>query len=121
MPPFIAFREAGLAIPFAPKGYWLFDEFLRLAVLFFLGEGKTINITMPTGNNPDIPDEEPPATEAEETGAKGSGKRGKNGKPGKNGTPGKGRAKGKAGKNRKPGAKGKRGKKGGRGRAKLRA
>ncbi len=28
------------------------DEFLRLAVLFFLGEGKTINITIPTGNNP---------------------------------------------------------------------
>lgn len=51
-PAFIAFREAGLAIPFAPKGYWTFDEFLRLAVLFFLGEGRTINITMPTGNNP---------------------------------------------------------------------
>lgn len=51
-PPFIAFREATMWFPFAPQGYWMFDEFLRLAVLFFLGEGRTINITMPTGNNP---------------------------------------------------------------------
>ncbi len=51
-PPFVAFREAMSAFPFAPKGYWTFDEFLRLAVLFFLGEGRSINITMPTGNNP---------------------------------------------------------------------
>jgi len=51
-PPFIAFREATMMFPLAPKGYWLFDEFLRLSVLFFLGEGKTINITIPSGNNP---------------------------------------------------------------------
>lgn len=51
-PPFIAFREATMWIPLAPQGYWLFDEFLRLGVRFFLGEGKVTNITMPTGNNP---------------------------------------------------------------------
>lgn len=51
-PPFIAFREATMWFPFAPQGYWLFDEFLRLGVRFFLGEGKVTNITMPTGNNP---------------------------------------------------------------------
>ena len=51
-PPFIRFREAGLAVPLAPQGYWAFDELLRQSVLFFLGEGKPINITLPTGNNP---------------------------------------------------------------------
>lgn len=51
-PPFIAFREATMVFPMAPKGYWAFDEFLRLSVLFFLGEGKQVSITMPTGNNP---------------------------------------------------------------------
>lgn len=51
-PPFIAFREATMWFPFAPQGYWVFDEFIRLAVRFFLGEGRTTNITMPTGNNP---------------------------------------------------------------------
>lgn len=51
-PPFVAFREATMWFPFAPQGYWLFDEFVRLGVRFFLGEGKVTNITMPTGNNP---------------------------------------------------------------------
>ncbi len=50
--PFVAFREATMVIPLAPQGYWAFDEFLRLSVMFFLGEGKRINITMPSGNNP---------------------------------------------------------------------
>ena len=50
--PFIRFRELGLLLPLAPEGYWLFDEFLRQGVMFFLGEGKRVNITMPTGNNP---------------------------------------------------------------------
>jgi endo-cleaving rubber dioxygenase len=50
--PFIKFREAGLALPLTPELYWLFDEFLRQGVMFFLGEGKRVNITMPTGNNP---------------------------------------------------------------------
>lgn len=51
-PPFVAFRESTMWFPFAPQGYWMYDEFLRLAVIYFLGEGKTVNITMPTGNNP---------------------------------------------------------------------
>ena len=51
-PAFIAFREASMSSPVPPQAYWAFDEFLRLAVLFFLGEGQQINITMPTGNNP---------------------------------------------------------------------
>ena len=51
-PPFIAFRESTMAVPLAPRGYWTYDEFLRLSVLFFLGEGRPINITLPTGNNP---------------------------------------------------------------------
>ena len=51
-PPYVQFREATMAAPLAPKGYWTYDEFLRLSVLFFLGDGRRINITMPTGNNP---------------------------------------------------------------------
>lgn len=51
-PLLIKFREGTMSLPFPPQGYWVFDEFLRLAVLFFLGEGRPINITMPTGNNP---------------------------------------------------------------------
>lgn len=51
-PPFVAFRDATMWFPFAPQGYWMFDEFLRLAVRYFLSEGRTTNITMPTGNNP---------------------------------------------------------------------
>ena len=35
-----------------PQAYWTYDEFLRQAVLFFLSDGKPINITLPTGNNP---------------------------------------------------------------------
>ncbi len=51
-PPFVAFREGVLQLPLPPRGYWMFDEFLRQGVLFFLGDGKPANITMPTGNNP---------------------------------------------------------------------
>jgi len=51
-PPFVAFREGMLKLPLPPKGYWMFDEFLRQGVLFFLGGGKPVDITMPTGNNP---------------------------------------------------------------------
>lgn len=51
-PPFIAAREGLVATPIPERTYWTFDEFLRLAVLFWLGDGKRINITMPTGNNP---------------------------------------------------------------------
>lgn len=49
-PAFVAFREAGLAIPFAPAGYWTFDEFLRLGTLMFLSEGRPISIEIPDGN-----------------------------------------------------------------------
>ena len=51
-PPFVAFREAGLAIPLAPAGYWLFDEFLRRGVLFFLSDGQKISIEIPDTNRP---------------------------------------------------------------------
>lgn len=51
-PPFVAFREAGLAVPLAPAGYWAFDEFLRQGALFFLSEGKPISIEIPDGNRP---------------------------------------------------------------------
>jgi len=51
-PGFIAFRELLVKLPLVPEIYWVFDEFARQSVLFFLGEGKRINITMPTGNNP---------------------------------------------------------------------
>lgn len=51
-PPFVAFREGTLKLPLPPEGYWMFDELLRQGALFFLGEGRPINITMPTANNP---------------------------------------------------------------------
>lgn len=51
-PPFVAFREAGLAIPLAPAAYWMFDEFLRRGALWYLSDGKTINITIPETNRP---------------------------------------------------------------------
>ncbi|MEA2166800.1 MAG: endo-cleaving rubber dioxygenase [Solirubrobacteraceae bacterium] len=51
-PAFVQFREVGLAVPLMPKGYWLFDEFLRQGVLFFLSDGKPISLEIPTGNRP---------------------------------------------------------------------
>jgi hypothetical protein len=51
-PVFVAFKEGGPLLPFAPEGYWTFDEFLRQGALFFLSEGKPISIEIPTGNNP---------------------------------------------------------------------
>jgi hypothetical protein len=51
-PPFVKFREAGLALPLAPAGYWMFDEFVRRGALFFLSDGKKISIEIPTGNRP---------------------------------------------------------------------
>ena len=50
--PYVAFREGTMPTPLAPQGYWTMDELSRQMVLFWLGEGKRINITMPTGNNP---------------------------------------------------------------------
>jgi hypothetical protein len=54
-PPFVAFREASMQAPTAPQAYWAQDEFLRLAVLYGLGEGRRATITIPTGNNPNYP------------------------------------------------------------------
>lgn len=51
-PQFVAVRETLAPFPLVPKVYWLFDEFLRQGVRFFLGEGKRVDIVMPTGNNP---------------------------------------------------------------------
>lgn len=51
-PAFVRFKEGLVNLPLVPKLYWIFDEFLRLGVLFFLNEGRRIDITMPTGNNP---------------------------------------------------------------------
>lgn len=52
-PPFIKMREGLLAVPVVvPQLFWIFDELLRQGVRFFLGEGKRVDITMPTGNNP---------------------------------------------------------------------
>jgi hypothetical protein len=51
-PAFVAFREALLPLPLAPKGYWAFDEFLRQGALFFLSEGQPISIEIPDGNRP---------------------------------------------------------------------
>jgi len=51
--PFIAAREVGVHFPGAPETYWLFDEFLRKAVLLYLSEGdQPISIEIPTGNRP---------------------------------------------------------------------
>lgn len=51
-PAFVKFREGTMTLPLPTQGYWMFDEFLRQGALFYLGEGRRINITMPTGNNP---------------------------------------------------------------------
>ncbi|WP_019874489.1 oxygenase MpaB family protein [Sporichthya polymorpha] len=51
-PHFLTFRESLVGAPVPGSVFWAQDEFLRLAVLFFLGDGQRINITMPTGNNP---------------------------------------------------------------------
>jgi endo-cleaving rubber dioxygenase len=49
-PMFVAFRETGLSVRFAPAGYWLFDEALRRATLLFLAEGRPISIEIHEGN-----------------------------------------------------------------------
>ncbi len=49
-PPFVMFREMGLLLPFAPEGYWTFDEILRQGALFYLSEGRPISIEIPQGN-----------------------------------------------------------------------
>ncbi|MFL6062893.1 MAG: oxygenase MpaB family protein [Marmoricola sp.] len=49
-PAFVAFKEAGLALPLAPAGSWMFDEFLRKGALFYLSDGKPISIEIPDAN-----------------------------------------------------------------------
>ena len=60
--PFIAVREGILSLEDAPgpvqKFYWLFDEILRLGALLVLsGADLPISIEIPTGNNPNYPDD----------------------------------------------------------------
>lgn len=49
-PAFVAARDAALPLPLAPDGYNLFDQFLEQGVLFYLSDGKPIQITIPTTN-----------------------------------------------------------------------
>lgn len=49
-PASIAFREGTMFFPFAPDGYYAFDEFLRQGALYYLSSGQRIDITIPDGN-----------------------------------------------------------------------
>jgi hypothetical protein len=49
-PRFVAIREGALLLPLSPSVAWAFDEILRTGVLFYLGEGQSISIEMPTAN-----------------------------------------------------------------------
>jgi hypothetical protein len=49
-PRFVALREGALLLPLSPSIAWVFDEILRTGVLFYLGEGQSISIEMPTAN-----------------------------------------------------------------------
>lgn len=51
--PFVRARELGLLLPGSPALYWAFDELLRKFALFYLEPFRTINIDIPTINNPD--------------------------------------------------------------------
>ncbi|HLV75416.1 MAG TPA: oxygenase MpaB family protein [Vulgatibacteraceae bacterium] len=60
--PFIRVREGLLELDRAPgvvkQFYWMFDELLRLAALLVLsGANFPISIEIPTGNNPNYPDD----------------------------------------------------------------
>ncbi|TDC57098.1 DUF2236 domain-containing protein [Actinomadura sp. KC345] len=60
--PFIRVREGLLELEDGPgllqQFYWLFDEILRVAALLVLSGGNLpISIEIPTGNNPDYPDD----------------------------------------------------------------
>ncbi|MFI0469140.1 oxygenase MpaB family protein [Saccharopolyspora sp. 5N102] len=51
--PFVAVREGVLDVfPGTDNVYWMFDEFLRKAVLAYLSEARPISIEIPTGNRP---------------------------------------------------------------------
>ncbi len=51
--PYVAVREGLLNVGLPREAYWLFDEFLRQFVLFYMSELRMpINITIPAANNP---------------------------------------------------------------------
>ena len=51
--PYVGVREGMLNVGMPREAYWLFDEFLRQFVLFYMAELRMpINITIPTFNNP---------------------------------------------------------------------
>lgn len=49
-PLYIAWREGSSLLPLVPEVHAAFDEFLRQGALYYLGEGKRINIVIPDGN-----------------------------------------------------------------------
>jgi hypothetical protein len=50
-PLYIQLREAGVGSGVVPSDvYWMFDEIVRQAVLFYFDDGQPIYITMPSGN-----------------------------------------------------------------------
>jgi endo-cleaving rubber dioxygenase len=51
-PAFVALREGLIPLPLVPKITWTIDEVLRQYILFYLSEGKRINIEMPDVNRP---------------------------------------------------------------------
>lgn len=55
-PVFVGVNESTLGVaPRQAKEFWnFFAEFLRQGVLFYLGEGKRLNIEIPVMNNPKI-------------------------------------------------------------------
>lgn len=54
--PYVAVREGALNLGVPEEAYWLFDEFLRQFVLFYMSELRMpINISIPVINNPNHP------------------------------------------------------------------
>jgi hypothetical protein len=51
-PAFVALREGLIPLPLVPEIAWTIDEVLRKYILFYLSEGKQINIEMPDTNRP---------------------------------------------------------------------
>lgn len=51
-PQCIRARESTVNLPGAPQADWMLDEFLRQSVLFFLGEGRSLNINHVAGQQP---------------------------------------------------------------------
>ena len=54
--PYVAVREGLLSVGVPKEAYWMFDEFLRQFVLFYMSElHMPINIEIPVMNNPHYP------------------------------------------------------------------